>query len=432
MIDQDLTKINELVTNERKSVDEITSLFNSAEKSDNEAEKEMINKQIETLKASIKKSNDELLKILEAANMVKTLEVAKQEVQQKKAEPTKQKEPLTISRLIAKERIPELEQETLKRIKRKGEKVVKKKEVKPSLYVSMANNFFADFVKTLIKQRKLKSLEKDLIKSNLQYTPTSYISILIFTTILSAIIAFVLFIFFLFFNLSPEFPIITLATEGIALRFIKVIWILFFIPLGTFLFIYLYPSLEKRTIEGKINQELPFATIHMAAISGSLIEPTKVFTIIASTKDYPYLEKEFNKLLNKINIYGFDLVTALKDSAINSPSHKLAELFNGLATTITSGGDLFDFFDKRAQSLLFEYRLDKEKRTKTSETFMDIYISVVIAAPMILMLLLMMIKISGLGVSLPTSTITVLVVGGVSLINVIFLIFLQIKQSATA
>ena len=158
----------------------------------------------------------------------------------------------------------------------------------------------------------------------------------------------------------------------------------------------------------------------------------KIFSIIAYTKEYPALEREFNKLLNEINIYGYDLVTALKDSALNCPSQKLAELFNGLATTITSGGNLFDFFDKRAQTMLFEYRLDKEKNTKTAETFMDIYISVVIAAPMILMLLLMMMKVSGIGVSFSTSMITFIVVGGVSLINIMFLSFLQLKQPEAA
>jgi archaeal flagellar protein FlaJ len=190
--------------------------------------------------------------------------------------------------------------------------------------------------------------------------------------------------------------------------------------------------LKKNPLGGKIDAELPFAAIHMAAISGSMIDPTKIFSIIASTKEYPYLEKEFNKLLNEINVYGYDLVTALKDLALNSSSTKLSELLNGLATTITSGGSLYEFFEKRSQSLLFEYRLDKEKQTKSAETFMDIYISVVIAAPMIFMLLLIMMKISGLGISLSTSTITLLVVGGVSLVNVFFLIFLQIKQQATA
>jgi len=121
-------------------------------------------------------------------------------------------------------------------------------------------------------------------------------------------------------------------------------------------------------------------------------------------------------------------VSALRSIALKSSSKKLTELFNGLATTINSGGDLSEFFEKRSQSLLFEYRIEREKYTKTSETFMDIYISVVIAAPMILMLLLMMIRISGLGISLGASMITLIMVSGVTVINIIFLTFLHLKQ----
>tara|TARA_Y100000296_G_C5139478_1_gene240162 strand:- start:534 stop:1121 length:588 start_codon:yes stop_codon:yes gene_type:complete len=192
---------------------------------------------------------------------------------------------------------------------------------------------------------------------------------------------------------------------------------------------YIYPSLEKSSLEGRINQELPFATINMAAISGSIVNPTKIFSIISSTKEYVNLEKEFIKVINGVNVLGYDLITTLKNRSFNSPSKKLADLFNGIATTVKSGGDLPKFFDERAKSLLFEYNLEKEKSTRAAETFMDIYISVVIATPMILMLLLIMMQISGLGIALSTSMITLMMILGVSIINIIFLTFLHIRQS---
>jgi archaellum biogenesis protein FlaJ (TadC family) len=191
---------------------------------------------------------------------------------------------------------------------------------------------------------------------------------------------------------------------------------------------YFYPSLEKKSIEMKINQELPFATIHMAAISGSMIDLTKIFRIIIETGEYPSTGKEFTKLLNQINVYGYDIVGGLRNMASNNPSRKLADLFNSLAIAISSGGDLPDFFSKRASSLLFEHRLEKEKQAKAAETFMDIYISVVIAAPMILMLMMMMLKIGGLGISLSTSAITLTMILGVTVINIFFLTFLHLKQ----
>ena len=191
---------------------------------------------------------------------------------------------------------------------------------------------------------------------------------------------------------------------------------------------YSYPSLERGSLEDKINQELPFATINMSAIAGSMIDPTNIFSIMVSTGEYPNIRKQFTKVINEINIYGHDLVTALKNSSLTSPSEKLTELYKGLSTTITSGGDMVEFFSKRSETLLLDYRLQREKYTKNAETFIDVYISLVIAAPMILMLLLMMIQISGLGLSLSPSSISFLMVTGISVINFVFLMFLHLKQ----
>jgi len=236
-------------------------------------------------------------------------------------------------------------------------------------------------------------------------------------------------IFFLFFNLSLFAPFISISTESFISRFLKVIWVPILLPIITFIGMYVYPSLEKGSLERRINNELPFATIHMAAISGSTVDPSKTFEILAETKEYPTLEKEFIKIMNEMNIFGKDLVTALRNVSSNSPSKKFSDLLNGLTTTITSGGDLTEFFEKRASSLLFDYRLEKEKESKSAETFMDIYISVVIAAPMILMLLLMMMKISGIGISISTTAISLIIILVVSVINIGFLTLLQMSQN---
>ena len=134
-------------------------------------------------------------------------------------------------------------------------------------------------------------------------------------------------------------------------------------------------------------------------------------------------------MINEINLYGYDFVSALKNTSKNSPSKKLSELLNGLATTITSGGDLTNFFDERAETLLFNYRLEQERSSRTAETFMDIYISLLIAAPMILMLLMIIMKISGLGITMSFLTISLLISLVVIIVNIIFLAFLHLKKN---
>ena len=199
-------------------------------------------------------------------------------------------------------------------------------------------------------------------------------------------------------------------------------------PITTFFVLYFYPSLEKRAIEKNIDRELPFAVIHMSAISGSGLNPIDIFKIIGLSKEYPYLRKEVRKILNQINLYGYDLITALNNSARDSPSEKLSDLYSGLSTTMYSGGNLKEFFEKRSETLLLSYRLEREKYSRMAETFMDIYISVVIAAPMVLMLLLIIISISNLGLTLGQFQITAIIISVISLINIIFLVFLHLKQ----
>jgi flagellar protein FlaJ len=446
-----LKKLKEVIVQEKKIVKEITNLFQSLEKIRHVEERRMVVSQIRSLRDSLKVTNKNIPDILKGTYVAQQLvkpfaKLTKPKTQMKKeikkvaqtkyvVKKPEKKKPLDHIRLID-PKIPkdlvssELEKETLKRLRRIEKKITKDidKEEKPSGYTRLSNQVFFHFSRKFVKNELFRTLKADLVKANLHFILPSYISIIFFTTLLAAIFGFFAFIFFLFFDLGLEYPVITRATTGLLDRFLKVSWILVATPLIAFITTYFYPSLEKKASEGKINQELPFATIHMSSISSSMIEPSKIFDIIIQTKEYPHIEKEFTKLINEINVHGYNLVNALRNRALYCPSSRLSELFNGLATTITSGGDLPDFFEKRAQSLLFEHKLEREKEIRASETFMDIYISVVIAAPMMLMLLLMMMKIGGLGISLSTGMISLLMVLGVLLINILFLTFLHLKQ----
>jgi hypothetical protein len=428
------------ISKEKRIAREMDSLFADFNKAEGAKEKEMTNSQINSLMDSLKKINSEIPRLLEGLSLRKPAKALvsgeKKSIPEKGAgevTPKRKKSFLSFLDLLRpKKEFTRLEKEVTERFRKKEKKKIvrEKKAKKPSRYVNLSTRIFADYSRKLLKEGYFKKMRKDLVRANMRIVDTSYISVIFFTTLISMAVSIFIIFFFLFFSLSSELPIIVTATGSIGMRLIKSFWILFVLPTSTFIFMYLYPTLEKISLQDKIETELPFATIHMSSISSSMVNPSKIFEIITSTGEYPNLEKEFKKLLNEINIYGYDLVSALKNISSNTPSMKLRELFNGMAITINSGGDLQEFFDKRAQSLLFEYRIEMEKYTRAAETFMDIYISIVIAAPMILMLLIVMMKISGLGISLSTSAITIIMVMSVGMVNIIFLTFLHLKQSS--
>jgi len=239
-------------------------------------ERRMAFSQINYLKGSFKKTEGDISEMLEKFSIHKPLPPKKTDL---KIQYEPQKEAKTGKKFSKKIPTSEFERKTLKRLKKREKKDIEKKIKKPSKYVNVSNNLFSDFSIKILDRGIFRTLKRDLVRANLQFLPKSYISVILFTTLLSAIAAVFIFLFFLFFRISSELPIIVSVDEGIFSRFLKVFWILFAVPAGTFLLMYFYPSMERKVSENRINQELPFVTIHMAAIAGSMIEPSKIFSI---------------------------------------------------------------------------------------------------------------------------------------------------------
>ena len=243
----------------------------------------------------------------------------------------------------------------------------------------------------------------------------------------------ILFIFLLFFKISIIYPFVSFHEEPLYIRVLKCFWIILALPVLSTLLFYVVPFTEARELGKKIDRELPFVTIHMSAIASSGLEPVSIFKIILKGKDYKYTSIEFNKIMNLINFHGESIVNALRKISASTPSQKLKELLNGLAITITSGGELSDFLNQHAETMLFDYKLESERNNKISETFMDIYITIAIAAPMILLMMFVIIGSTGLignFFNLPIEVISSLLILSIIVLNIFFLVFLKIKQPA--
>ncbi len=325
----------------------------------------------------------------------------------------------------------DLSEQLLKRLKRRSVVIDQEDGVFKSanFFAQISNNLFLKKSNALLDKGYFKNLNIDLRKGNILVLTATYVSMMLLSIGIAFIAGLILAAFFFYFKLGLTGSFIAFQ-EGNVIKRLGISLLIFIItPLATFAGFYFYPSMERKSLSRQIDGELPFVVIHMGSISGSGIEPTQIFKIVGLHKDYKHTRGEIRKLINQVNVYGYDLISALKNIARLTPSVRLAELFNGLSTTISSGGDLKTFFEKRAESLLLSYRLERERFTKVAETFMDIYISVVIATPMILLLLLVMVSVSGVNIGgFSIGFMTFMIVFSVAFVNVIFLWLLSLKQ----
>ncbi|HEB47160.1 MAG TPA: hypothetical protein ENI22_01695, partial [Candidatus Pacearchaeota archaeon] len=294
-----IEKLGKNILREKKTVKEINSLFNYFGYADTQEEKRMISSQIEELISSLRKTGKDVIGSAEKISLFKPLHQDSEKkafVQETEKVQQRTFQKIPTPNIVEKKpskkklKLSHLEKITLKRMTKKKKKVIEKKEIRPSTYAMISSSIFYNFSMSLINKGLFKQLKRDLIRANMGFVPANYISFIFFTTVLSTIAAVLITLFFLFFSIIALPPFIVGVEESLGMRFLKVFWILFAIPVITFLFTYFYPSLEKKSLERKINHELPFAAIHMSAISSSMIEPSKIFSIIISTKEYPYLE----------------------------------------------------------------------------------------------------------------------------------------------
>lgn len=417
-------------------VRELDRIFSSDAQFDSE-EIRIYSKISESLVRRIKILNDsvpEILDKIEVSGFGKTNEEVKglEVVSLKPLGVEKKEVSVVVSERNRTEFLKELniDSQLLKKIKKKQNEKPKKIEKfnTANWYGKISNKFFFNFSQKLVNEGSFKSLILDIRKSNLNILSTTYLSMMFMSILIAVFLGFFIMIFMLFFTIDFLNLSIEAYSGSYLMRLMKILWVPLAVPGAAFLIFYSYPAAEKKSTAGKINQEIPFVVIHMASISGSGIEPIELFRIIATSREYEFAGNEFRKILNQTNLYGYDLSTALRNVSMSTPSSKFSELLNGMAVTINSGGDMRKFFEKRAESLLLEYRLEREKANKSAETFMDLYISIVIATPMIMVMLLVIISISKISTGFNPTQMTTAIIGLVAIVNIMFIAFLHMKQ----
>jgi len=233
-----------------------------------------------------------------------------------------------------------------------------------------------------------------------------------------------------FFGFFAYLIFMVLRTDNIIIGIISAVPVSFLVFLATFGFFYFYPYMLVGSRKKEIKNDLPFAIIHMAAIAGSGASPTAVFNLILRSGEYKGLEREIKKIVNYINLFGYDLSTALKVVSATTPSYHFKELLNGITATTESGSDLKSYLNEKAKDALNTYRLDRKKYVESLATYSDIYTGAFIAAPLLFITTLAIInviggKIGGLSIK------TIAIFGtfiAIPLLNIAFLIFLNFIQ----
>lgn len=128
----------------------------------------------------------------------------------------------------------------------------------------------------------------------------------------------------------------------------------------------------------KIDQELPFTLSELSILASTGLSPVEIVRNIAKREESAEVSKEFKKAVYKLDIEGKDLITALSETARDSPSTSFRETIWDLANMIHQGGNLDAYLRNKADDVMKTKRFTQKVFIEQLATYSDIYVTLVL------------------------------------------------------
>jgi len=292
-------------------------------------------------------------------------------------------------------------------------------------YGKFANKYVEQYSEKLIKS--LPEMYEDLVHSlrtsDTKVLSKTYVSMMLFTSIIVSLALLII--------LPPVFILTSETSIFVIIKTLFQVIILSAVGgVGTMAGFYYYPKMQANNRQRQIKNDLPFVIIHMSAVAGSGANPIAMFNLIFGSGEYKGLEGEIKKIINYVNLFGYNLSTALRTVSLTTPSAEFKELLLGLVTTIESGGNMKNYLTAKADEAMTNYKLERKKYVEALSTYADVYTGILIAAPLLFFVTLAIIEmlggaIMGMSVKMIASTGTYI---ALPLLNMGFILFLNLAQ----
>ncbi|MCX8150592.1 MAG: type II secretion system F family protein [Candidatus Bathyarchaeota archaeon] len=171
-------------------------------------------------------------------------------------------------------------------------------------------------------------LEKGLVK----IYPATYVSLMLFTVILTIPIS------------------ITAATIALVYNFLPLM-LLVPLPLFVMLGFIALPLSKASDRANNLEREMPFAAAYVSVMASGGIAPYASFKRLAEVDLMPAMRGEAREIIKDVEIFGVDPLTALEYAAKKSPLDIFKDFLGGYSSTVIIGGDIGHFLERKAEDI---------------------------------------------------------------------------------
>lgn len=282
-------------------------------------------------------------------------------------------------------------------------------------YYKLSDSIFGGLARRY--ESSFSPIKPFLVSSSMNIVLRTWVSTIFMTSLLALLTAF-------------AFIVMIQVIMGFVVEVL--IYLLFFVPVltasVTFAVMYIYPQQKTRSMEKRIEIDLPFALSHMNAITSSGVPPEYMFELLVGFEEYGAISDQARLVVRNIKEFGMSSVKSLKNVAQRSPSKSLSEVLSGMASTIEKGGNLARYLEEMSEKALFDYRIKREEYMHTLSMYADIYTALLVAAPLMMLAVLAILSmLGGLVFGLTVEQLIMLITFVLlPLMNMIFLLFVHL------
>ncbi len=263
-----------------------------------------------------------------------------------------------------------------------------------------------------------KGLDVTLQKSRIKVHFKAYVSSIILTALLLSFSALVLVPMALLFIF--RFSLVSSLLFGIGASL--------FAGCLTVIGFYSYPIYRADSLKRSLEDGLPFTAGYMSILAGAGVLPGFIFRSIAQVDSSLAVSSEARDIVRDIELFGFDVISALEAASERTPSERFKELLEGLVATIHSGGSLAKYLRDRSRQYMKLKRIALRRFSDTLAVLAEFYVTLIVAGSLIFVVMLSVMAMlggGGSGLLDPSLLLHLLTYVGLPIGSVVFLIILD-------
>ncbi|UUX92789.1 type II secretion system F family protein [Methanoplanus endosymbiosus] len=241
------------------------------------------------------------------------------------------------------------------------------------------------------------SLRTDMVKARMKtpfeaYLATAYVSAIVAGLLMAFVIGIITYALKLpsLVVYRGEVPdiVVTLSQYNLIIGTVLVVILSLLIFGGvTYSLFLIYPGILAKERKRNIDATLPYAINYITAMSTAGITPAEVFRLLGESPIYGESSVEARFVARDVDIFGKDLVEALRIAGQYTPSARMKDFYQGAVASISSGSNLSDYFRNKAGQYTRENRQEQKTFLETLGLISESYVTALVAGTLFLIIL---------------------------------------------